>query len=267
LLATASAVAGVVAEVPFEFRDGFILVKVQAPQARLTFLVDSGAGRSVIGLRAARRLKLPLGRPQRVLGVNADAVAYETTGFAASLGGVPLHPHVLALDLRNAHELCGAIDGLIGIDFFAGRVVQIDYATQHLRMLDRAPAPAESVVLPLQAHNGVVCVPVSVEGSERRWTRLDSGCNDALHWVEPGQESREEQRAVSIGFFTDRNKLVRRSVALGGQALPEVKTAMHGREIFPGEAGLLGNGLLSRFATVTIDLPKMRVILTKRAGR
>ncbi len=76
-----------------------------------------------------------------------------------------------------------------------------------------------------------------------------------------------EQRAVSIGFFTDPSKLVRRSVALGGQSMPEVKTALHGREIFPGEAGLLGNGVLSRFATMTIDLPKMRVVLTKRSGR
>src|SRR6266704_3326494 len=121
MLGTASAVASVVAEVPCEVREEFILVKVQAPRAGgtpLTFLVDSGAGRSVISLRAARRLKLPLGMRQRVHGVNSDAVAYEVAGFAAKLGGVPLTRNVLAVDLRNADELCGErIDGLVGIDF------------------------------------------------------------------------------------------------------------------------------------------------------
>jgi hypothetical protein len=110
-------------------------------------------------------------------------------------------------------------------------------------------------------------VPVAVGGSEPRWTRLDSGCNEALHWVEAGRGAAEEQRDISIGFFSDPSKLVRRSVMLGGESFADVKTAVHGRELFPGEAGLLGNGLLSRFATVTIDLPKTRVVLTKPAGR
>jgi len=39
-----------------------------------------------------------------------------------------------------------------------------------------------------------------------------------------------------------------------------VKTALHGAPLFPGEAGLLGNGILSQFL-VTVDWSNHQVLL------
>ncbi len=54
------------------------------------------------------------------------------------------------------------------------------------------------------------------------------------------------------------------SVSIGKYEFENVPTGLHEAAIFPGEAGLLGNGLLSRFSTVTIDAKAGRVTLENR---
>ena len=49
-------------------------------------------------------------------------------------------------------------------------------------------------------------------------------------------------------------------VLLGSERLSAVKTGVHQQPIFSGEAGLLGNGLLSQFR-VTVDAGKSRLLL------
>ena len=51
-------------------------------------------------------------------------------------------------------------------------------------------------------------------------------------------------------------------VQIGRQRFTPVKAGFHKEEIFPGEAGLLGNALLSKFR-VTIDEPRSRVIFER----
>jgi hypothetical protein len=240
-------------EIPFTFVDGFILVKaqVEGAGAPLTFLVDSGASTAVVSLRVARRLHLPLGAAETVRGVGADALAYHLPPARVMANGVTLSRLRLAVDLHNASALCSReIDGLVGVDFFKGRIVQIDYANQQLRLLKNAPQNF-ACRLPLRVLNGVFCAGISVNGSQPRWTRVDTGCNDALHWVVPSS-SAPESRGVSIGFITDQENLTRAAVQIGPVSLGDVQTSLHGEPLFAGESGLLGNGILSKW-TVTVD--------------
>src|SRR5205823_1057610 len=65
----ADALAGVqsapapLAEFPFEFREGLLWIEVSVPQSKapLSFLMDTGAGVSVINLSTAKRIGLKLG--------------------------------------------------------------------------------------------------------------------------------------------------------------------------------------------------------------
>ncbi len=147
---------------------------------------------------------------------------------------------------------------MIGADFFKGRITQIDYAHQRLRLLDAAPSDGES--LPLRPRDGVFCLPVGVNGSRPRWTRLDTGCNDALHWVIPRKSAAQAPRGVSIGFITNTDDETLATVTLGRQTLHHVETALHGSAIFPGEAGLLGSEILSQYR-ITIDARHRRIFL------
>src|SRR5579864_3744080 len=79
-------------EIPFTFTDGFIRVEARVPQSAepLHFLLDSGAGASVLSLRTAQRLHLPEGRAERVRGVGVEVAARRLEGVQASASGVVL---------------------------------------------------------------------------------------------------------------------------------------------------------------------------------
>jgi len=250
-------------EIPFTFTDGFIRVEAHVPQSiePLHLLLDSGAGASVLSLRTAQRLHVPLGKTENVRGVGVDSAARQLSGVTASANGVTLSSIPLAVDLSAADQLCSQpVDGLIGVDFFKNRVVQIDYLRHVLRITPAARRTGAEQRLPVKTINGIMCVPVGVNDSTVRWTRLDTGCNDSLHWVVPKSAAHGAHNAVSIGFVTDESDTSLTSVALGKHSLRTVKTALHGAPLFPGEAGLLGNGILSQFL-VTVDWSNHQVLL------
>ena len=58
----------------------------------------------------------------------------------------------------------------------------------------------------------------------------------------------------------------RETVQIGRDRIDSVEVGLHKDEIFIGEAGLLGNGLLSRYV-VTIDTRGGRVILSKPTAK
>ena len=251
------------AEIPFEMREGLICVNVKVASASkpLRFVLDSGAGLSALNWEAARKLKLRLGAPAWVVGVEGGADARWVHGFTARVGPVPLISDLLVFDLRQINPGSpGGIDGLLGQDFFRGRIVQIDFRKKRIRFLESADA-ADSVVLPIKFQNGAMCVPVSMGGSAPRWTRLDTGCNDDLHWVGV-RPSRSRRPGPLVGFSRGPVAYVDTVVDLAEYRISGVQAGLHARAFFPGEAGLLGTGILSSF-TMTIDAPGGRVILKK----
>jgi Aspartyl protease len=258
-----SAWAKTSAEIPFELRHGLIClnVKVNSTSSPLRFVLDSGAGLSALNLEAARKLKVKLSAPVWVVGVEGGAKARWVHGFSARVGDVPLIGDILAFDLRQINPRAPrGIDGLLGQDFFRDRIVQIDFRKKRVRLLERADS-ARSAVLPIKFQNGAMCVPVSVAGSAPRWTRLDTGCNDDLHWV-AARPSDSGRRGASVGFSRGPVAYVETIVDLAEYRINGVQAGLHEREFFSGEAGLLGTGILSNF-TMTVDAPGARVILRK----
>lgn len=253
--------AGTVTEIPFQYRDGLLWleVAVAGQNQPLHFLLDSGAEASVLDAGAARGLGLKLGRPQPVQGVLSQATAYRVDRFDARVGGISLPKSLLALDLRAVGASCHqSIDGLVGADFFRGRIVQIDFSAGRIRLLDEARPGAHATVLPLEIRKGIFCAPVTVAGNPAQRMRIDTGCDSALEWAVERSGSRA--RGTSIALARPLDRAMRADVQLGSRSVGGVKIGMHDRQIFPGEAGLLGNGLLSTFR-VTVDARARRLIL------
>lgn len=235
--------------IPFEYRDGLIWVKVRTASSDgpLNFLLDSGAGKSVLNLETANRLGIHLGASVKVQGVNKMASARRVEGFEATASGISISKNPLALDLSETSELCSRpIDGLLGQDFLRGRIIQIDFKAGCIRLLEVADDSHCCAVVPLQLRNDAMCVPVSLNGSKSKWARIDTGCDDALHWV-GGPNGIYRQTSVQVGE----------------EKIPDVRTAMHRTAIFPSESGLLGNGVLSNYR-VTIDTVNLRLLLEKQ---
>ena len=252
--------------IPFQFRDGMIWMKVSVPgkSETLDFLLDSGAGVSVVDVAAARRVGWALGDRKTVQGVHGTAAAYRVRGVSASTGGAAIPGALLAIDLSAPSGACHQrIDGLLGADFFRDRIVQIDYAAQRVRLLQRGELDETNCeIVPLAARNDAWCARVSVNGNGAEWMRVDTGCSTALEWVVSGVKA-NRPGVTTLGLNAGSVRECCTEVQLGAKRLAAVKTGIHRSPMFAGEAGLIGNGLLSRF-TVTIDVAKRRCLLGGR---
>jgi hypothetical protein len=267
---SASRELSIPAEFPFELREGLIWVQVKAPEASqpLNFLLDTGAGVSVVNLRTARKLGLPLGKQVQVLGVGANSVGYWPQRLSASAGAVALARDYLAVDLNELSGACRcAVDGLIGADFFRGRVIQIDFVAKKVRLLAEGEPAGES--MPLRVRRGALEVPVSVNNAAAGWARLDTGCASSLQWTAAEGKKTEGKthigagraQVMAVGLAGVSIPMEPARVQLGAYIFDKVPAGMHTKPIFAGEAGLLGNGLLSRFERVTIDAKSGRLLV------
>jgi hypothetical protein len=262
LLLPVSARSEVPGDIHSQYRDGLIWLKVDVTgkSKPLNFLLDSGAGISAIDLRTARSLGVHLGNRQAVAGVNGQGFAYRVNDLQAVCGGIALPKSVLAVDLRALSDCCEQpVNGILGLDFFRSRIVQIDFTAGRVRILEKCdPNLANCEILPIRMCNDAFCVPVRVAGNPAEWMRLDTGCDVALEWVVSKTE-KWRPGGSSIGLSCISVRHVNISVQLGKQCFKAVTAGVHTEPIFPGEAGLLGNGLLSKFR-LTIDQPGNRVI-------
>jgi predicted aspartyl protease len=247
-------------EIPLSYRDGMIWVRLATDRVTepLNFLLDTGASASVLDRQTAGRLGLKLAGGVPVRGVGTQMTGSWTTPVTMRAGDVVLKQRFLAIDLQKLSRACEQpVDGLLGADFFRGRVVQIDYAAERLRLLSAAPGRR---ALPLRIRREAMCVPIRVDGGAPQWVRLDTGCASALQWVTPRLSAACAANQISIGMTKTSAPVVETTVELGTERIESVPTGLHRRALFAGEAGLLGNGLLSRYA-VTIDAARGRVIL------
>jgi predicted aspartyl protease len=251
--------------IPFEYCEGLLWVQIQIPQSAhpLNFLFDTGAEVSIINADTAAVLGLSAGEKIHVQGVQAATTGHWPVRLAAKAGNVDLPSKYLSLDLsRLAHSCSRPLDGLLGADFIQGKVVEIDFQSHLIRFREQISPAKSDVDLPLKASGKCFCVSVRVNNGQSQWVRLDTGCATALQWVTADAEVRAQSAIPAIGLAGLAIPQTQTTVSLGGKQFDQVPTGLHRHAIFAGESGLLGNGLLNRFKTVTIDTKSARLVLS-----
>jgi predicted aspartyl protease len=252
-------------KIPFQFQDGLIWVQVELAGTKepLNYLLDSGASSTVIDLQTAKAVGIHLGDAQSVEGVSGSSAAYRVNNFQAMVGGTPLPNSVLAIDLGTISSRCHRhIDGLLGLDFFKNRILQIDFETGVISLLKNCDQNlANCDIMPIKIRNGAICLPVRIAGNPDQWMRLDTGCDSALEWAVKETKARR-MHGPAFGLSGGSIGYVNTTVQLGNHSFNDVAVGIRPNQIFSGEDGLLGNGLLSKFC-VTIDTDNHRVIFEK----
>ena len=257
-------------EFPFEYREGLLWVQVQLVESRepLRFLLDSGAEVSAVNLDTARRLGLSLGERVNVSSVQTTMTGYWPQKLAANASGVTLPSDFLALDLSKLSSACEqSVDGLIGADFFKGKIVQIDFGAQKIRLLNASDVASKTESSRLEIRRCGLCVKVSVNGGKPQRLRVDTGCATALQWVTSKVQPERCTTKVAIGLAELNIPQTQTTVSLAGRTFHDVPTGLHRKAIFPGESGLLGNGLLAQFGVLTIDAKSGRLILERPSAQ
>jgi predicted aspartyl protease len=251
-------------ELPLQFRDGLLWLEVSVPQSKesLHFLVDSGASVSVLNLSTVKRLGLPLGSRVDVTAVAAKLTGHWPVKLSAKANELQLPDKFLALDLSKLSGACSrSVDGLIGADFFRDRVVEIDYTAQKLRVLADSPPDTGTNSVPIETRPCGFRVAVNVNGGKRQWVRVDTGCATAFQWVTSKERAERCTSKLAVGLAELSIPQTMVGLRIGNHHLDTVPTGLHRKAIFPGESGLLGNGLLAQFGVVTIDARAGRLIL------
>lgn len=253
-------------EFPFELREGLLWMKVKVPESDrvLNFLLDSGAQVSVVNLQTANELGLALGERAEVSGVGVSMEAFWTRTRSAKAGEVALPNRLLGLDLSKLSRSCECrVDGLIGADFFRDKMVQIDFRQSKVRLLASGTVCAGDVAT-LEVRRCGMRIKASIDRKRARWFRVDTGCVTPLQWVTTDINPKDCTRKVAVGLTEMGIPQTKTTVRIGSNELCDVCTGLHTSAIFDGEAGLIGNGLLRQFETVTIDPSAGRLILGPR---
>ena len=254
--------------ISIDYRDGliWISVRIEGEVKPLDFLLDSGAEQSVIDSSVAKKLNVPFVGSETVLRTNGPEVAYQTGRLRFVLGDqISWSANLLALDLgAESRRVRGRIDGLLGMDFLAGRIVEIDYRSEVLRLVHQSREACREVV-PIRYHRGAPCISLTI-GDRHRLdrVRIDTGCNQPLHCSLSGADGTESAKGTAIGLTLRRSSRQTNQVSLGSKSLSKVAMIIHEKPIFSGENGLVGNPLLAKFGVVTLDFANRRLILGGR---
>lgn len=156
------------------------------------FIVDSGADTSVVGLRIARDLQLPLGTPVILNATTARHIVDRVKVDRLTLG--PSTISNLELPALREQDLGG--QGMIGIDALVRQRLMMDFEKREIRVEDasRPPRrlPGEIVVVARRRRGQLILTEIGAAG-----LRLDA-------IIDTGTQ-------ITIGNLALRDKLIRRS--------------------------------------------------------
>ena len=155
------------------------------------FVVDSGADTSVVGLRIARDLQLPLGTPAILNGTTARNIVDRVRVAQLTLGPTTIHD----LELPALRETDVGGDGLIGIDALVRQRLLMDFEKHLIKVEDASKPvrydPRDIVITARRQRGQLILTEVRASGY-----RLDA-------IIDTGSE-------VTIGNLALRNKLIRK---------------------------------------------------------
>jgi hypothetical protein len=179
---------------PLQFTAGQITLPVEVNGVTGTFVLDTGATRSVVTAEAVQRLGLARDEwvGTTMHGVGGIETQPNADPRSLTLGGIPLvrrtlnHDHSLTVGiLPGAHR--ASIDGLLGRDYLALFDLDLDLPGRRLTLYQVSgcagrflPWPGNYVSIPVDIPIGqAIVLPVTVDGRPLR-AMLDSGAGASM---------------------------------------------------------------------------------------
>ena len=258
-------------------------LKARASNTRLTvqvhvngrgpyrFLVDSGADTSVVGLRIAYDLQLPLGTPAILHSTTARELVDRVKVAELTLG--PTAVRNLQLPALSESDVGG--DGLIGIDALVQQRLLMDFEKRFIKVEDARTywkaEPGEIVITARRQRGQLILTQVRASGHALD-AIVDTGsevtiCNSALRdkLLRKGTEFWTVPATGVTGVTIPMQMAVVRELQLGPVTLYDVPVAFADVPPFKlfgvseEPALLLGTDLLATFRRVSLDFRSRKV--------
>lgn len=269
-------------EIPFLYRNRHIYlpVKLEEGDVRQWFMLDSGAGMTVVDSRLAAELDLKKGGTMPAAGAGGMAdfqlvriPPFEIEGISFS-GQTGISYPISELTSRFSDI---AVGGILGYDFLSRFATRIDYERSIISFFEpdsfAPPDTAYGVDAPL-VHN-VFGTRGTLEDTCGGTFLIDTGANQSmLQQAFVTENSLTEGRKVLeisiLGAGGEESASLARfgSLAFGGLVLRKPVMALssgtQGIGAFEGISGIIGNDILEKF-TVTLDYKNQRILLERNA--
>lgn len=155
------------ATIPIELHSNHVTFWVCRGNKPLMFVLDTGAGQSILDLGVAKSLGAKLNSPFRATGAGAGSVeASRMEPDSVVLPGASVvAPIVTAIDLASvAGPEGGNMQGILGADFISRYIVALDYVHMQMRLYDRATFTYDGpgVIVPFQLVGAFIHVRATV---------------------------------------------------------------------------------------------------------
>lgn len=268
-----------VAVVPFELSGNLIFLQVRVNnKAPLWFILDTGAGVSILKEKQAQSLGLKLETSEQVL----DGMPH-AKGVRLGLAGAELAGQTIFVAPTESLEpsVGRTVDGILGFDLFQRFVVEIDYDARRLRLFETADYlyQGRAVSIPLIIEDNTPFVRATITQPESNSAEgqflIDTGASGALNvfkrFDEPHRFSgslSKTLQSTGVGFSgkaqTRTGRI--RALQLGRLRITGVVAAFSQAEDSSDEAGdgEIGGDLLRRFKVI-LDYARKRLVLEPTA--
>lgn len=269
-----------VARVAFEMNGNslFLPARINGSGPRW-FLLDTGAGVSVLNLTTVQALGLKASAGGTLQGAGGNVQSTRVTGVTFDVGGALLKDlNVAALPLAQFENAGGrTVDGILGVEFFKRYVVEIDYEARQLTVHEPAgyvyAGRGESLPLNIKNNHPHVRAQLTLPGRaplEGEFV-IDAGASMPVVLL-PSFIERNKLRDTLPATFTVYGRGVggeirlpvgrAESVRIGGFTLTQPVAAFPSAGTFGSEgiAGNIGTAILRRFKVV-FDYSRKRVHL------
>ncbi|MEP0827627.1 MAG: aspartyl protease family protein [bacterium] len=271
---------GVNAEnIPFRFSGNHLYIPVTVNCKERYWILDTGAGMSVISKEFAEELGLELKGDMKGKGAGGSVDISFATLPSLSLRGIEFDQQtVAAIDMTELNRLIDIESaGILGFDFLSRFVTKVDYAAQLVSFYDPETFKYEGpgVELPLYFKNSVFMVSATLDNEHSGSWLFDLGASntslDGGYALRKGFSSRRGVERLGRGAGQEfLSKGVRcKSLELGGFI---IENPIIGFEIskvdtahISDEIGTLGNSTFRHFV-IYCDYHREKVILEKGAN-
>jgi PDZ domain/Aspartyl protease len=265
--AAASEPAAPISTLPFTFDAGQVFLPVAingAPPE--TFVLDSGASGFVVDTEVARKHTLEIvgGRKGTGAGKGTYNLAY-AAHVAFQLGdSVTVTPDsCYVIDLSGLPATLGRhVAGIVGYEFFARYVVDVDHDAQILRVYDNDSYryTGDGSMLPLTFHKKVPYVTAAIKVNGRRSSieefMVDSGSGDAVdHDIIAQSRGKKLDVVGGVGLGQEYRVTLGRveSLRLGKYEIVDAVGVAGGK-------AMIGNQVLGRFRVI-FDYRRTQMVL------
>ena len=278
--------------IPFTLDEARLYVPVATPDGReRSFILDTGASPTVIDAGVARDLKLAVSGGVAVRGAGSGSTMVGESGsLDLRVGAVPLRPatvSVAPLDSLLGPHIGRRIDGIIGSQFFAEHVVEVDFDAGVLRVHPAAGYryAGSGTVVPVELRAGVPIATgtVGLPGGQTVAARMlvDLGAKANALFTEPFIAAQGLDTIIPGGAIATlgagvggetRYRFVRLpALGVGRDAATRQDSVIAGLSIAGTLRGsaydvLLGTGFLERYRLI-IDHARRRHIYEPRRTR